>query len=165
MNLVPINNNKRNPLFNYEIDPGRIWQINPTKNWRINPIKNWEINPQRNWQINPQRNWQINPQRNWQINPNKNYIIDPFRSNDITGSYVCSVGNNNCYYFTINTNNKDVVLIFNGNKEFCCFAVVALNIFSVFSSLDLSYLGYMCPNEKGGYNWFTKEGLWSWFLT
>ncbi len=173
MTPVPINNSKRNPLLNWEVHPGRNWKVNPEKSWKINPARNWIINPQRNWQINPQRNWQINPQRNWQINPQrnwqidpqKNWVIDPFRSNDISGHYICSVENCDCCYFTVQANTQGLMLIFNANKEFCCFAVGAQNTFAVFSSSDLSYLGFMCPNDQGGYNWFTKEGLWGWFLT
>ena len=178
---IPINNNKRNPLLNWEIHPGRNWKVNPEKNWKINPTRNWDINPKRNWQINPQRNWQINPkrnwqinpqrnwqinpQRNWQINPQKNYVIDPFRSNDILGYFVCSVENCDCCYFTVHANTQGLMLIFDANKELYCFAVGALNTFAVFSSSDLSYLGFLCSNETGGFNWFTKEGLWNWFLT
>ena len=173
MNSIAIKNISRNPVQSIQVNPVRNWQINPIRNWQINPIRNWQINPIRNWQINPIRNWQINPIRNWQINPARNMQIDPRRnmnldpmsSLNIPGYYICSVSDLNCYYFTVKVPIQDVILIYDANKAFCFFAVGVSDSYSIFSASDFAYVGYLCPNNAGRYNWFSQNGEWLYFFT
>ena len=173
MNTITIQIISRNPVQSLQVNPMRNWQINPARNWQINPIRNWQINPGRNWLINPGRNWLINPLRNMQIDPNRNMMIDPHRnitldptkSLNIPGYYVCSVADNNCYYFTVKTPSQNIILIFDANNSFCFFAVGANDCYAVFSINDMSYVGTLCPNGVGRYNWFALNGQWLYFFT
>ena len=181
MNTIAIRIISRNPIQSLQVDPMRNWQINPMRNWQINPMRNWQINPMRNWQINPMRNWQINPMRNWQINPMRNWQInplrnmmidprrnmtlDPMKSLNIPGCYVCSVADSNCYYFTVKPPTRNFILIFDANKNFCFFAVGTVDCYAIFSASDMSYVGTLCPNGAGRYNWFTHNGEWQYFFT
>ena len=122
-------------------------------------------NPARNWQIDPARNWQINPARNWQINPARNILIDPIRSMNISGNYVCSVQDGNSYYFSVKAERQDVQLIFDGDKNFCFFAVGISGCYILFRVTDQLNIGYLCPNGIGRYNWFSQKGEWLFFLT
>lgn len=165
MNTIVIRNSLRNPMQSMLVNPARNWQITPARNWQINPARNWQINPARNWQINPARNWLINPARNMQIDPHRNMLIDPMRSLNIPGYYICSVANNNCYYFTVKTQSQNVFLIFDANKTLCYYAAGVLDCYAVFSSVDMSYVGTLCPNGAGRYNWFSQNGEWLYFFT
>ena len=181
MNTIAIRNITRNPLQSMQVNPARNWQINPARNWQINPARNWQINSARNWQINPARNWQINPARNWMVNPSRNWLIDPARnmqidpcrnflidpmhSFNIPGFFICSVADYSCYYFTVKTQAQNVFLVFDANKNFCFFATGILDCYAVFSSVDMSYVGTLCPNGAGKYNWFSLNGEWLYFFT
>ena len=169
----PIQSLQANPMRNWQINPMRNWQINPMRNWQINPMRNWQINPMRNWQINPAHNWHINPLRNMQIDPNRNMQIDPrrnialdpMRSLNIPGYYVCSAADSNCYYFTVKALTQNIILIFDANKIFSFYAVGTIDCYAVFSVNDMSYVGTLCPNGTGRYNWFTLNGEWQYFFT
>ena len=181
MNPIAIRNITRNPLQSMQVNPARNWQINPARNWQINPARNWQINPARNWQINPARNWQINPARNWQINPARNWLIDPVRNMqvdprrnmiidptrafNIPGYYICSVADSICYYFTVRSQIQNVHLVFDANRNFVFFAVGMLDCYAIFSKSDYGYVGTLCPNGAGRYNWFSLNGEWQYFFT
>ena len=165
MQVNPARNWQINPARNWQINPTRNWQINPARNWQINPVRNWQINPVRNWQINPVRNWQINPARNWQIDPHRNMLIDPIRSLNIPGFYICSVADNNCYYFTVRTQSQNVIFFFDANKNVRYFAVGVSDCYAVFSLIGMIYEGFLCPNGAGRYNWFSLNGEWQYFFT
>ena len=169
----PANSFQVNPARNWQINPARNWQINPARNWQINPARNWQINPARNWQIYPARNWQINPARNWQINPARNMqvnpvhniMIDPFRSLNIPGCYVNNVQDFTCTYFTVKAETQDVFLIFDANRIFSFFAAGNAGCYAVYTVATFEYVGFLCPNGAGKYNWFDLNGNWLYFLT
>ena len=161
----PVHNWQINPVRNWQINPVRNWQINPVRNWQINPVRNWQINPVRNWQINPVRNWQINPARNWQINPVRNIMIDPFRALSIPGDYICSTHDFSCQYFTVKPSSQEILLIFDADKNYCFLATGNSGCYSVFSANDYSYIGYLCPNSAGKFNWFDLNANWQFFFT
>ena len=175
---ILIRNNSRNPLTSWSVNPARNWQIDPTRNWQIDPTRNWQIDPARNWQVNPNRNWQVNPNRNWQVNPNRNWHINPLRNWQINplkksalnpssinfrGLYAVSPRSAECNYFIVKTDLSNVML---GYDEFITFNFIIVginNVFSVFS-MDLEYIGFLCPNSQGGYNWFDLEKKWLYFI-
>ena len=165
----PARNWRINPAQNWQINPAQNWQINPARNWQINPARNWQVNPARNWQINPARNWQINPARNWQVNPARNRQINPHNTFSLPGQYVIRVSDSVVEFFTVKTENNDVLLIFNADANFVFFAIssqTALgHCMSVFSVADYSNVGFMCPNSAGGFNWFDLSGKWLYYTT
>ena len=165
MKSIVIKNISRNPVHNIQVNPVRNWQINPVRNWQINPARNWQINPVRNWQINPVRNWQINPTRNMQIDPHRNIILNPIYSQDIPGYYVWSVADSKCLYFTVKALTQNVFLFFDADQTFCFFAVGALDCYAVYTAADMKYVGSLCPNGAGRFNWFSQDGKWQFFLT
>ena len=129
------------------------------------PIKSISRNPAINTVINPARNWQINPARNWQVDPIQNSQIDPFRSLNIPGYYINSVQDLTCNYFTVKTGVKNVFLIFDAQKVFSYFSVENAGCHSLFSTSNFEYIGFLCPNNAGKYNWFDLNGNWLYFFT
>ena len=67
--------------------------------------------------------------------------------------------------FTVKTQIQNVFLIFDANKNFTFFAVGKLDCYAVFSSADMSYVGTLCPNGVGRYNWFSPNGEWLYFFS
>ena len=175
---IIIRNNSRNPHQSWAVNPTRNWQIDPTRNWQIDPTRNWQIDPARNWQIDPNRNWQVNPTRNWQVNQNRNWHINPLRNWHINplknstlnpsnynfkGFYVISAQTTECNYFLVKTELSNVMLGYD-ELNTCKYIVVGINnVFSVFS-IELEYVGFLCPNSQGGYNWFDLEKKWLYFV-
>ena len=158
---IPIKENSRNPLLNWQlnpfrnwqIDPSRNWQIDPSRNWQIDPSRNWQIDPSRNWQINPSRNWQINPARNWQIDPSRNWQVDPFRATFLKGNYVTRVRDLSCEYFAVDTPNSNVKIIYNSSGAMVYWAACANSCWAIYN-MSFRYVGFLCPNINGGYHWF-----------
>lgn len=95
-----------------------------------------------------------------QTDPRKNMLIDSMRSFDIPGYYISFVADYECCYFTVKTQIQDVFLIFDANKNFCFFAARKLDFYAVFPSANMSYVGTLCPNGVGRYNWFSPNGEW-----
>ena len=159
-----------NPLCNWEIDPKRNWQIDPKRNWQIDPKRNWEIDPKRNWQIDPVRNWQVNPARNWQINSVRNWQVNPARNYTINpnnvnfkGLYVVKKSSLECDYYLVKTVLSNVLLGYDEGNNYTYLLIGVNNVYSIYDN-EIKYIGYLCPNSKGGYNWFDINGNWVYFL-
>ena len=135
------------------------------RNITRNPLQSMQVNPARNWQINPARNWLIDPVRNMQVDPRRNIIIDPTRAFNIPGYYICSVADSICYYFTVRSQIQNVHLVFDANRNFVFLAVGMLDCYAIFSKSDYGYVGTLCPNGAGRYNWFSLNGEWQYFFT
>ena len=100
-----------------------------------------------------------------QVDPRRNMIIDPTRAFNIPGYYICSVADSICYYFTVRSQIQNVHLVFDANRNFVFWAVGMLDCYAIFSKSDYGYVGTLCPNGAGRYNWFSLNGEWQYFFT
>ena len=58
----------------------------------------------------------------------------------------------------------DVLLVFDGADNPVFVAVGRAGGYSIFNYGDMAYIGYLASNGKGGYNWFSTNGEWLYYV-
>ena len=162
-----MNNPKRdlsiNPDHTWAINPIHTWAINPIHTWAINPIHTWSINPVHTWALNPHHTWALNPVHTWAINPRHTPSLKP-NSPSFKGYLVVDKNTDMALYYTVDCKVNDVLLVFDGADNPAFVAVGRAGGYSVFNFETMEYVGYMASNGKGGYNWFSVNGEWLYYV-
>ena len=144
-------------------NPKRDWSINPDHTWAINPIHTWSINPVHTWALNPHHTWALNPVHTWAINPRHTPSLKP-NSPSFKGYLVVDKNTDMALYYTVDCKVNDVLLVFDGADNPAFVAVGRAGGYSVFNFETMEYVGYMASNGKGGYNWFSVNGEWLYYV-
>lgn len=153
-----------NPIHTWSINPIHTWVINPIHTWAINPIHTWSINPVHTWALNPHHRWALNPVHTWGLNPRRTPLLRP-DSSSFKGYLVVDKNTDLALYYTVDCNvQEDVLLIFDGADNPAFVAVGRAGGYSIFNYNDMEYVGYMASNGKGGYNWFSTDGEWLYYV-
>ena len=153
-----------NPKKDLSINPDHTWSINPIHTWSINPIHTWSINPIHTWSINPVHTWSLNPHHTWSINPRQTPSLKP-NSSSFKGYLVVDKNTDIAVCYTVDCDtNVDVLLVFDGADNPVFVAVGRAGGYSIFNYNDMEYVGYMASNGKGGYNWFSTDGEWFYYV-
>jgi hypothetical protein len=159
--------NHKNPKIDLSLSPANNKTINPSENPAIHPKTNWNINPGYNKEINPSENVKINPKKNEQIDPMKNLLLNPmlFRSlhpkNETwSGQYLFDKDDNLTGYITRAT--KDVLICFDIQGIWTCYYVLTPEgNYNHFEINGVWTGGYLCSDNKYGFNAFDKDGNWT----
>ena len=152
-----------NPKRDLSINPDHTWAINPIHTWAINPIHTWSINPVHTWALNPHHTWALNPVHTWAINPRHTPSLKP-NSPSFKGYLVVDKNTDMALYYTVDCKVNDVLLVFDGADNPAFVAVGRAGGYSVFNFETMEYVGYMASNGKGGYNWFSVNGEWLYYV-
>lgn len=147
-----------NPFCNPSINPDSNSAINPSLNWNINPIQTVSYNPNSNNNINPIINNIFNPQRNQILNPvfSKSLWPDAYAWN---GRYIFDEHSNILGY--ISQASQDVMICFNNKMEWNGYFVKASDkLFNFFSITGVWTGNFLCTDNAGGYNFFSKDCKW-----
>ena len=144
-------------------NPKRDWSISPDHTWAINPIHTWSINPVHTWALNPHHTWALNPVHTWAINPRHTPSLKP-NSPSFKGYLVVDKNTDMALYYTVDCKVNDVLLVFDGADNPAFVAVGRAGGYSVFNFETMEYVGYMASNGKGGYNWFSVNGEWLYYV-
>lgn len=161
-----------NPKKDWSINPDHTWAINPIHTWSINPIHTWSINPIHTWSINPVHTWALNPQHTWALNPLHTWAINPRHtpslkpnSSSFKGYLVVDKKSDMVLYYTVDCKaDVDVLLVFDGADNPVFVAVGRAGGYSIFNFESMEYVGYMASNSKDGYNWFSVNGMWLYYV-
>ena len=153
-----------NPVHTWSINPIHTWAINPVHTWSINPIHTWSINPVHTWALNPHHTWALNPVHTWAVNPRRMPALKP-NSPIFKGYLVVDVKTDIAIYYTVDCKVKeDVLLVFDGADNPVFVAVGRAGGYSIFNYGDMAYIGYLASNGKGGYDWFSTNGEWLYYV-
>ena len=153
-----------NPIHTWSINPIHTWSINPIHTWAINPIHTWSINPVHTWALNPHHTWALSPVHTWGLNPRRTPSLRP-DSSRFKGYIVVDKTTDLALYDTVDCNvQEDVLLIFDGADNPAFVAVGRAGGYSIFNYNDMEYIGYLASNGKGGYNWFSTDGEWLYYV-
>ena len=153
-----------NPIHTWSINPIHTWSINPIHTWAINPIHTWSINPVHTWALNPHHTWALSPVHTWGLNPRRTPSLRP-DSSRFKGYIVVDKNTDLALYYTVDCNvQEDVLLIFDGADNPAFVAVGRAGGYSIFNYNDMEYIGYLASNGKGGYNWFSTDGEWLYYV-
>lgn len=164
-------NNFRNPKFNLD--------INPRFNSNINPKFNLKINPKYNSKINPQFNKGINPLIRLELNPFINPLLNPMRRKTAFyrhDEFPIQLGTRNFLgplIFSLDCQLKGYAvmipeiygyLVHNINDEDNFYCVP--NMKGGYNIFDdrFRWCGYFVFNSEGGYNGFSLDGSWNFFM-
>lgn len=162
-----MNNPKRdwtiNPDHTWAINPKHTWAINPEHTWAINPIHTRSINPVHTWALNPHHTWALNPVHTLAINPRHTLSLKP-NSSSFNGYLVVDKNTDMALYYTVDCKVNDVLLIFDGADNPVFVAVSRAGGYSIFNFETMEYVGYMASNGKEGYNWFSVNGEWLYYV-
>ena len=160
----PKNDWSINPDHTWAINPKHTWAINPVHTWAINPIHTWSINPVHTWALNPHHTWALNPTHTWALNPRHTPSLKP-NSSSFKGYLIVDKKTDIAVYYTVDCNvSQDVLLIFDGADNPAFVAVGRAGGYSLFNYETMAYVGYMASNGKGGYNWFSTDGDWMYYV-
>ncbi|MCR5819827.1 MAG: hypothetical protein K6F94_02595 [Bacteroidaceae bacterium] len=161
-----------NPKKDWSINPDHTWAINPIHTWAINPIHTWAINPIHTWSINPVHTWALNPHHTWALNPAHTWSLNPRHtpslrpnSSSFEGYLVIDKNSDHAIYYTVDCKAEvDVLLVFDGADNPAFVAVGRAGGYSLFDYKTMEYVGYMASNGKDGYNWFSVDGEWHYYV-
>jgi hypothetical protein len=158
---------KHDPAVNLHLSPFINRDINPDSNSFINPEANWNINPVQSTEYNPSKNEKINPLLNLSYNPQQNQVLNPLFIKNLwpddaswDGQYIFGERNELKGYIT--RASQEVILCFNNQMEWDGYFVKASEkLFNHFSVTGVWTGKFLCTDNNGGYNLFSKDCKWT----